>query len=69
MMDGDIHRSEAPHGKAANSSMRWISKRSVVPIDKPDQIDSDEGFHELMPIEAITPFACLAWSSIPIREN
>ncbi len=68
-MHRDIHRSESPHGKATDSSVRGISKRPVVPIDVPDEIDRNGGFHELVPIEAIAPFTRFAWSTIAIREN
>jgi len=49
--------------------VRGISQCPVVPVDVSDEIDSNEGFHELAPIEAIAPFTRFAWSPIPIGQD
>ncbi len=69
MMHRDIHRPESPHGQATDCSVRGISQCPVVPVDVSDEIDSNEGFHELAPIEAIAPFTRFAWSPIAIGQD
>src|SRR5690242_7780154 len=69
MMNSDIHRTESPHGEAANRTVARCGNGAVFLIDKMHQVQRHKVFHELLLIKAVPPLAGFPILSIPIGKN